>query len=174
MKTQVQHIYDILKSGYAPEKVVSWLLIDEDLMLQKEKEMIVDFTYKYGDETLREISDIYESLLLEGVESQKSKKGYNDKQYLNIPLNSGDSYIFGENGLNRDVYHRTLPSSGKGSLPELNIQGEVIHANSYRITITLRRVMPLSDNMPNIPNTINTPPDSPLNGNEITPCTKIK
>jgi hypothetical protein len=29
-------------------------------MLEKEKEMIVDFTYKYGDETLREISDIYD------------------------------------------------------------------------------------------------------------------
>jgi hypothetical protein len=31
-------------------------------MLEKEKEMIVDFAYKYGDETLREISDIYEKL----------------------------------------------------------------------------------------------------------------
>jgi hypothetical protein len=40
MKTQVQYIYDILKSGYAPEKVFSWLLIDEELMLEKEKEQI--------------------------------------------------------------------------------------------------------------------------------------
>jgi hypothetical protein len=42
MKTQVQYIYDILKSGYAPEKVVSWLLIDEELMLEKEKEQIME------------------------------------------------------------------------------------------------------------------------------------
>jgi hypothetical protein len=60
MKTQVQHIYDILKSGDAPEKVVSWLLSDEQLRLEKEKEQMVDFAFKYGDLTTREIADSFD------------------------------------------------------------------------------------------------------------------
>ena len=60
MKTQVQHIYDILKSGYAPEKVVSWLLRDEQLILDNEKEQMVDFAFKYGDLTTREIADSFD------------------------------------------------------------------------------------------------------------------
>lgn len=92
------------------------------------------------------------SLSIEGIESQKAKKGYSSKEYINQPLSSRDAYIFGENGINRDIYHRTLPSDGKGTLPELNIQGKIIPANSYRITITLRRVKPLEENKPKTPN----------------------
>lgn len=91
------------------------------------------------------------SLSVEGAESQNAKKSYANKEYTDTKLNSGDAYIFGENGINRDVFHRTLPSSGKGTLPELNIQGQIIPANSYRITITLRRVMPLTANMAKSP-----------------------
>lgn len=92
------------------------------------------------------------SLSVEGAKSQQAKKGYAQKEYTNTVLNSGDAYVFGENGTNRDVYHRTLPSSGKGTLPELNIQGQIIPANSYRITITMRRVKPLEAGMPKAPN----------------------
>lgn len=91
------------------------------------------------------------SLSVEGAESQKAQKGYAQKEYTNTSLESGDAYVFGENGANRDVYHRTLPSFVKGTLPELNIQGKIIPANSYRITITLRRVKPLEPGMPIAP-----------------------
>ncbi len=91
------------------------------------------------------------SLSVEGAESQKAQKGYAQKEYTNTSLESGDAYVFGENGANRDVYHRTLPSNGKGTLPELNIQGQIVPANSYRITITLRRVKPLEPGMPTAP-----------------------
>ena len=100
------------------------------------------------------------NLSVEGAESQKAKKGYSEKIYTDINLNSGDAYIFGENGLNRDVYHRTLPSDIKGTLPELNIQGKIIPANSYRITITLRRVKPLEPGMPIAPAKITTQPST--------------
>ena len=73
---------------------------------------------------------------------------YFDKKYSNNELNSGDAYIFGKNGLNRDVFHRTVASSIKGNLPSLNIQNQNNNYNlkegSYRISITLRRVMPLN------------------------------
>ena len=91
------------------------------------------------------------SLSVEGAESQKAQKGYSQKEYTDTVLKSGDAYIFGKDGKNRDVYHRTLASSGKGTLPELNIQGKIIPANSYRITITLRRVKPLESGMPIAP-----------------------
>ena len=100
------------------------------------------------------------SLSVEGAESQKAKKGYAQKEYTNTELKSGDAYVFGEDGLNRDVFHRTLPSSGKGTLPELNIQGKIIPANSYRITITLRRVQPLKSGMPTAPAKITTQPST--------------
>lgn len=98
------------------------------------------------------------NLSIEGAESQKAKKGYSDKIYEDKSLDSGDAYIFGENGLNRDVYHRTLPSRVAGTLPELNIQGKIIPANSYRITITLRRVKPLEPGMATSPAKLSTKP----------------
>jgi alkylated DNA repair dioxygenase AlkB len=91
------------------------------------------------------------SLSVEGVESQVSKKGYSNKEYINEELESGDSYVFGENGENREVFHRTLPSDGKGNLPTLNVKGKVIPANSYRISVTLRRVRDLEPGMSTSP-----------------------
>ena len=41
--TAVQLVYKLLKSGLSPEKVVNYLLIDEDLVLEKEKEQMIDF-----------------------------------------------------------------------------------------------------------------------------------
>lgn len=97
------------------------------------------------------------SLSVEGAESQKARKGYSSKEYINEPLSSGSAYIFGENGKNRDVFHRTLPSSGEGNLPQLNVKGQIIPANSYRISVTLRRVKDLEPGMPTTPNKITQP-----------------
>lgn len=94
------------------------------------------------------------SLSIEGAESQKARKGYSSKEYVNEPLSSGSAYIFGEDGKNRNVFHRTLPSSGKGNLPQLNVKGQIIPANSYRISVTLRRVKDLEPGMPTTPNKI--------------------
>jgi len=91
------------------------------------------------------------SLSIEGAESQKDRRDYSNKEYVNKPLSSGSSYIFGEDGKNRSVFHRTLPSSGKGNLPQLNIKGQIIPANSYRISVTLRRVKDLEQGMPDSP-----------------------
>lgn len=41
-KTSMQLVYELLKSGLPPEQVVNYLLIDEELMLEKEKEQIED------------------------------------------------------------------------------------------------------------------------------------
>lgn len=38
--TVIQLVYELIKSGLSPEKVVNYLLIDEELMLEKEKEQI--------------------------------------------------------------------------------------------------------------------------------------
>ena len=39
----MQQVYELLKSGLSPEKVVNYLLIDEELMLEKEKEIMCQF-----------------------------------------------------------------------------------------------------------------------------------
>ncbi len=41
-KTSMQLVYELLKSGLPPEQVVNYLLIDEELMLDKEREQIED------------------------------------------------------------------------------------------------------------------------------------
>jgi hypothetical protein len=46
-KTSMQLVYELLKSGLPPEQVVNYLLIDEELMLEKEKEQIKD-AHIYG------------------------------------------------------------------------------------------------------------------------------
>ncbi len=38
----MQLVYELLKSGLPPEQVVNYLLIDEELMLDKEREQIED------------------------------------------------------------------------------------------------------------------------------------
>jgi hypothetical protein len=70
-----------------------------------------------------------------------------------LELNAGDSYVFGLDGSNRAVYHRTFANAQKGFLPEIitSSDGKTYNAGSYRISITLRRVMPLSEGMPKTP-----------------------
>jgi len=66
-----------------------------------------------------------------------------------INLKAGTAYIFGVDGVNREVWHRTLPKPQDSFLPELttNIDGKTYEPGSYRVTITMRRVMPLEEGM---------------------------
>ena len=69
-------------------------------------------------------------------------------------LNAGDAYVFGINGQNRKVYHRTFPNLGTSFLPEITtkIDGKTYPAGSYRLSITMRRVKPIKGtNIPKAP-----------------------
>jgi hypothetical protein len=70
-----------------------------------------------------------------------------------IDLKSGAGYVFGFKGENRTIPHSTYASPIKGNLPTLTTEsdGETLEAGSYRISITMRRVMPLKSNMPKEP-----------------------
>jgi len=66
-----------------------------------------------------------------------------------LDLKSGTAYVFGVNGVNREVFHRTLPKPQDSFLPELTtrLDGKTYEPGSYRVTITMRRVMPLVEGM---------------------------
>jgi hypothetical protein len=70
-----------------------------------------------------------------------------------LDLKAGTGYVFGVDGVNREVWHRTLPKAQDSFLPELTTQldGKTYNPGSYRVTITMRRVMPLQPGMPNKP-----------------------
>jgi alkylated DNA repair dioxygenase AlkB len=72
---------------------------------------------------------------------------------VKVDLRSGAGYIFGHQGKNRTVPHSTYAAPIKGTLPAITtkMDGETIPANSYRISITMRRVMPLEAGMPSEP-----------------------
>ena len=76
-----------------------------------------------------------------------------------VKLNAGDSYVFGLDGVNRKVFHRTFPSKQDGFLPEITTQldGQTYPAGSYRISITMRRVKNLKAGMPKAPAKVLTP-----------------
>jgi hypothetical protein len=73
-----------------------------------------------------------------------------------LDLQAGSGYIFGVDGINREVWHRTFPTSQDSFLPELTtkIDGKTYPAGSYRVTITMRRVMPLAQSMPQAPSIV--------------------
>ncbi len=77
-----------------------------------------------------------------------------------LSLEAGTGYIFGVDGVNREVWHRTFPTPQDTFLPELTtkIDGKTYPAGSYRVTITMRRVMPLEPGMPTAPAKITTQP----------------
>lgn len=91
---------------------------------------------------------------------EHGKKPYMQKEYSQSTLQSGDAYIFGLNGENRDIYHRTNAGKIKGDLPALSIKNPKTNATynkgDYRISITLRRVMPLTSGIPKVPMNINS------------------
>jgi hypothetical protein len=82
-----------------------------------------------------------------------------------LSLEAGTGYIFGVDGVNREVWHRTFPTPQDTFLPELTtkIDGKTYPAGSYRITITMRRVMPLTEAMPEAPSIVSetTPTQAP-------------
>jgi hypothetical protein len=55
--------------------------------------------------------------------------------------------------VNREVYHRTFPKPQDSFLPELTtkLDDKTYEPGSYRITVTMRRVMPLEPGMPTKP-----------------------
>jgi predicted NAD-dependent protein-ADP-ribosyltransferase YbiA (DUF1768 family) len=91
-----------------------------------------------------------------------------------LDLSAGTGYIFGVDGINREVYHRTFPTPQDSFLPQLTtkIDGKTYPAGSYRITITMRRVMPLTEAMPEAPSIVSesAPTQAPV---LISPTDKI-
>jgi hypothetical protein len=80
--------------------------------------------------------------------------------YQTLDLKDGAGYVFGYNGKNRTVRHSTTARSVKGGfLPTITteIDGQTYPQGSYRITITMRRVRPLTSDMPVAPVLSKTP-----------------
>jgi hypothetical protein len=77
----------------------------------------------------------------------------NNKDKVSVDLKAGSGYLFGFNGENRKIQHSTYASEVKGFLPSINISQEnkTFNTGSYRISITMRRVMPLIENMSETP-----------------------
>lgn len=79
------------------------------------------------------------------IGDDKTKKTFYD-------LPDGTGYAFGINGVNRRAPHFTQASPIEGFLPALHINHEKadikLEKGSYRITITLRRVMPIQKSSP--------------------------
>jgi hypothetical protein len=76
-----------------------------------------------------------------------------DKNKIKVDLKSGASYLFGFKGKNRKIPHSTYASDVKGFLPSITIsqEGKTFNTGSYRVSITMRRVMPLELGMPSEP-----------------------
>jgi hypothetical protein len=70
-----------------------------------------------------------------------------------LSLKAGAGYVFGINGINREVFHRTFPGKQDSFLPELTtkLDGKTYEPGSYRVSITMRRVMPLEKGMSESP-----------------------
>lgn len=91
----------------------------------------------------------------------------------NLLLKDGTGYVFGVNGDNREVFHRTFPTPQDSFLPALTTQldGKTYEPGSYRVTITMRRVMPLEPGMPSSP-AINA--STQAQPTQKTPVTKLE
>jgi alkylated DNA repair dioxygenase AlkB len=75
-----------------------------------------------------------------------------------LNLKAGAGYVFGVDGVNREVYHRTFAKPQDSFLPELTtkLDGKAYEPGSYRVTVTMRRVLPLELGMPSKPTIIST------------------
>jgi hypothetical protein len=102
------------------------------------------------------------------------KLGTNAKN-VSIDLKSGAGYIFGHQGKNRTVPHSTYAAPIKGTLPAITtkIDGETIPAGSYRISITMRRVMPLEAGMPSEPAVVSSTTQPSTNVTETKPTINL-
>jgi hypothetical protein len=59
-QTAIQLVYDLVKSGLTAKEIVDALLVDEKLLIKKEKEIILDFVLKYADERVEKIAYDYD------------------------------------------------------------------------------------------------------------------
>jgi predicted NAD-dependent protein-ADP-ribosyltransferase YbiA (DUF1768 family) len=92
-----------------------------------------------------------------------------DKNQIKVDLKSGTSYLFGFKGKNRKIPHSTYASDVKGFLPNITIsqEGKTFNTGSYRVSITMRRVMPLELGMPSEPIIISNINQQPKSQTEI-------
>jgi hypothetical protein len=92
-----------------------------------------------------------------------------DKNQIKVDLKSGASYLFGFKGKNRKIPHSTYASDVKGFLPSITIsqEGKTFNTGSYRVSITMRRVMPLELGMPSEPIIISNINQQPTDTNEF-------
>jgi hypothetical protein len=76
-----------------------------------------------------------------------------DANKISKDLKSGAGYLFGYEGKNRKIPHSTYASDVKGFLPSITVsqEGKTFSEGSYRVSITMRRVMPLEPGMPTSP-----------------------
>jgi len=93
-----------------------------------------------------------------------------DKNQIKVDLKSGASYLFGFKGKNRKIPHSTYASDVKGFLPSITIsqEGKTFNTGSYRVSITMRRVMPLELGMPSEPIIISDINQQPTDTNDYT------
>ena len=75
------------------------------------------------------------------------------KDQTKVDLKPGAGYLFGVGGKNRKIAHSTYASEVKGFLPSISIsqEGKTFNEGGYRVSITMRRVMPLEQGMPSKP-----------------------
>ncbi len=86
----------------------------------------------------------------------------NNQDKVSVELKAGAAYLFGHDGKNRKIQHSTYASEVKGFLPSITVaqEGKTFNQGDYRVSITMRRVMPLEPGMPASP-TINSQPKQP-------------
>lgn len=86
-----------------------------------------------------------------------------------LNLKPGAGYVFGVDGVNREVYHRTFAKPQDSFLPELTtkIDGKTYEPGSYRVTVTMRRVMPLEPGMPSKPAITSLPKEVAQPGEQL-------
>jgi len=80
------------------------------------------------------------------------------KDQTKVDLKPGAGYLFGVDGKNRKIQHSTYASEVKGFLPSISIaqEGKTFNEGDYRVSITMRRVMPLETGMPTEPSVISS------------------
>jgi hypothetical protein len=92
-----------------------------------------------------------------------------DGNPMELNLDPGTTYVFGVNGVNREVFHRTFPKIQSSFLPELTtkLDNKTYEPGSYRVTITMRRVMPIQQ----VSQSSTTPNQNDINNlPNINPC----
>jgi alkylated DNA repair dioxygenase AlkB len=93
-----------------------------------------------------------------------------------LNLKAGTGYVFGVDSTNRAVFHRTFPGKQDSFLPALTtkLDGKTYEPGSYRVTITMRRVMPLTPDMPTSPSIKTGQQPTSVEGAQVAPEVRYK